>query len=113
MLLITKDRRLRSWPFYGLVVVGVAVGLPMPVTGFEAAPPRLMETVRALVVSLRWISDQRHGAETSIIIILKGSNRVFVVFAVDSEEQRTAYEQLIGVEVDFLVDRSGRVRGFS
>ena len=106
MLLMTKDRRLRSWPFYALAVVGVALGLPMLVTGLKAAPPDLMETVSGRVVSLSWVSDSGHGAEASTTITLEGSERVFVLSTVDAEEQRSAYEQLIGVEVDVLVDRS-------
>ena len=57
----------------------------------------------------KWIalvSDQRHGAEASITITLEGSERAFVLSTVNAEEQRTAYEQLIGVEVDVLVDGS-------
>lgn len=78
----------------------------MLVTGLKADPPGLMETVSGRVVSLSLVSDSGHGAEASITIILEGSERAFVLSTVNAKEQGTVYEQLIGVEVDVLVDRS-------
>ena len=106
MLMMPNDRKLRSWPFYALALLGVATGIPMLVTGLETRPPptELLEKVSGRVISLSWISDPEEGSGSSMTFTLEGSERVFLLAPMDPEPR--AYERLIGIQVDVWVDGS-------
>ena len=104
---MVKDRKLKSWPFYALALIGAALGIPMLVTGLKAAPPaqELVETVSGRVVSVSWVSNPQDGQRASMMVTLRESERTFFLSPVHPE-RRTAYEQLVGVQVEVLVDGS-------
>ena len=100
-----KALNLNPLPFYIAAVLSAVPGIFMLTLGLGGVPQDLnrLEQMSGTVTSISWNTAPGSDTDVSMLLALKGANRVFQLNSHDVA-QREKFERLIGVSVDVWFD---------